>query len=624
MKTQTGTIRTDVENIFPIIKKYLYSDQEIFLRELVSNAVDATQKLKTLASKGEFKGDLGDTKIEIKVDAEAKTLTISDKGIGMTLEELDKYINQIAFSSAQEFIDKYEDESKIIGHFGLGFYSAFMVADKVEINTLSHKEEQESVHWSCTGSTSYEISTGTRTERGTDIVLHISEDAKDYLEESQVNFLLNKYCKFLPVEIKFGEDEITNKEEDGTETVEIKDIIINNPNPAWTKKPADLTDEDYISFYNELYPYQQPPLFWIHLNVDYPFNLTGILYFPKITSNLDIKKNKIGLYCNQVFVTDHVDEIVPEYLTLLHGVLDSPDIPLNVSRSYLQSDPNVKRINGHISKKVASKLEEIFKNKRDEFESKWDDIALFIKYGSLSDEKFAERSKKFLLLKNLEGKYATCEEYSEKVKALQTDKDGKIVWLYTYHPEAHDTYIANAKEKGYDVLLMEHPIDQHFVEHLERQNEGVLLKRVDSGTADTLIEKEEETETILTEDQQKTLMDLFTKNVKNDTIEIEYRSMSPNDLPSIITKNEQMRRFQEMAEYNGSANNPMMASMLGKRYSLVINTNHPMVTQLVEESEGEKQEALIKQLHDLALLSQNMLTGSDLTAFIKRSVNLMK
>jgi len=621
MKTQTGTIRTDVENIFPIIKKYLYSDQEIFLRELVSNAVDATQKLKTLSSKGEVKGELGDIKIEVRVDKEAKTLTISDKGIGMTVEELDKYINQIAFSSAQEFVEKYKDESSIIGHFGLGFYSAFMVADKVEIQTLSHKENSEAVQWSSTGTTSYEIGPGTRTERGTDIILHIEEEANEYLEESRIQELLDKYCKFLPIEIKFGEEEITNKEEDGTETTEIKEVIINNTKPAWTQKPADLTDEDYLAFYKELHPYLPEPLFWIHLNVDYPFNLTGILYFPKLGNNFDVKKNKIGLYSNQVFVTDHVQDIVPEYLTLLHGVLDSPDIPLNVSRSYLQSDLNVKRINGHISKKVAAKLEEIFKNKREEYEQKWDDIAIFIKYGMLSDEKFAERAKKFLLLKNLDGKYATIEEYTEKVKALQTDKNGVVTWLYTNNPEAHDAYITGAKEKGYDVLVLDHPLDQHFISHLENTLENTGLKRVDSGTPDTLVEKEEVLESVLTEAQQETLKQLFTDTVTTPGVDVQYQAMSPDDLPALITKPEMMRRFKEMAEYNGMQN-PM--AQMTEMYSLVINTNHPTVSTLLEEKEADKQQDLIKQLHDLALLSQNMLKGSDLTNFIKRSASLIK
>ena len=620
MSTTTGTIRTDVENIFPIIKKFLYSDQEIFLRELVSNAVDATQKLNTLSLSGELKGEVGDTKIEVTVDKENKLLTISDKGIGMTAEEVDNYINRIAFSSAQEFLDKYKDKTSIIGHFGLGFYSAFMVADKVEIQTLSHKEGSEPVSWICDGSPNYEIGTGTRTERGTDIILHVGDEGKDYLENSKIEGLLIKYCRFLPVEIKFGEEEKKETAEDGIETVEIIDKIINNPDPAWTKKPAKLKDEDYVSFYKELYPHTfEDPLFWIHLNVDHPFKLTGVLYFPKIKSNFEVQKNKISLYCNQVFVTDNVEQIVPEFLQLLHGVIDSPDIPLNVSRSYLQSDPNVKRISNHITKKVAAKLHSLFKKERESFEAKWNDIGVFIKYGMLSEEKFADKAKDFLLLKNLEDKYFTIEEYKEKIKPLQTDKDDKLVILYTNNPEAQNSYIESATAKSYDVLVLDQIIDPHFISYIEQNIEGVSLKRVDADIADNLIDKDEKAESVLSEEQETALKDLFTTQLGQGAIQVDLKAMAPSEMPATIVQPEFMRRMKEMSEYNG------MGSMGGfpNSYNLVINTNHPTVSKLLVEKDSDKQNKLIKHLHELALLSQGMLTGKELTDFVKRNVEFI-
>jgi len=620
MSTQTGTIRTDVENIFPIIKKFLYSDHDIFLRELVSYAVDATQKLSTLSLSGVAKGDIGDTQIEIKLDEEAGTLTISDKGIGMTKEEVDKYINQIAFSSAQEFLDKYKDKTNIIGHFGLGFYSGFMVADQVEIHTLSFKENAEPVRWTCDGSPNYEISIGDRTERGTDIILHINEESKEFLQKSRIDELLNKYCRFLPVEIKFGENENKEKGEDGIETVEITDNIINNPKPAWKAKPADLSDEDYKNFYRELYPHTfDEPLFWIHLNVDHPFNLTGVLYFPKIKNNFEIQKNKIGLYSNQVFVTDNVEEIVPEFLQLLHGVLDSPDIPLNVSRSYLQSDPNVKRISSHITKKVAGKLHDIYKEDRNGFEEKWKDISVFVKYGMLSDGKFAEKGKSFLLLESVGGTYSTIEEYKENIKGLQTDKDGKLVLLYTTSPDGQHAYISAAKDKGYDVLKMDHVLDAHFVGYLEQNIENVSLKRVDADIVDKLIEKDEAVESVLSTEQEEKLVELVKAQVPESGVVVEVKAMAPDAMPATIVKPEMMRRMRDMSAYNGMS---YMQDM-PETYNLVLNGNHNSIQKIMDEKDADKQNSAIKQLHDLALLSQGMLKGEELTNFIKRSANLV-
>ena len=621
---QKGTIRTDVENIFPIIKKFLYSDHEIFLRELVSNGVDACQKIKTLSSKGEAQGELGELTVRVTVDKEAKTLTISDNGLGMTKEEVDKYINQIAFSSAKEFLEKYQDEASIIGHFGLGFYSGFMVADKIEIQTLSFKEAAESVSWSCDGTPNYEMDAGTRTERGTDIILHISDDSLEFLEDYRVRELLNKYCKFLPVNIQFqGANKVDKEGAEGEdkEQVLVDLVNINNTNPAWTQKPADLTDEDYKNFYKELYPYSyDEPLFWIHLNVDYPFNLTGILYFPKLKQNMEVRKDKISLYSNQVFVTDNVEEIVPEFLTLLQGVLDSPDIPLNVSRSYLQSDPNVKRISNHITKKVAAKLEEIFKNDRAEFEAKWQDINIFIKYGILSNEKFAEKAKSFVLVENLEGKFSTLEEYENLVSGIQTDKNDKLVMLYTSDAENQDSYIRAAQDRGYDVLKMEHPyIDPHFVGHLEQSEERYTFKRVDAATIDQLIETDEAVESVLNEEQETSIKDLFSAQVVEEGANIQMKAMSPNDLPITIVKPELMRRMKEMSASSGM---PGMGAM-PEMFDFIVNTNHPVISKLLDETDGTKKADVAKQLTDLALLSQGMLKGSKLTDFIKRSVDLV-
>ena len=618
---QSGQIRTDVDNIFPIIKKFLYSDQEIFLRELVSNAVDATQKLKTLSSKGEVKGELGDLRVEVKVDKEANTITISDMGIGMTEDEVNKYINQIAFSSAQEFLDKYQDDgATVIGHFGLGFYSAFMVANKVEIQTLSYKEGSKPVSWECEGDPNYKIGEGTKTERGTDIILHIADDAKEYLEDFKIEQLLTKYCKFLPVEIKFGENENTEKDDDGNETTTITDKIINNPSPAWTKKPAELTDEDYKNFYRELYPYSfDEPLFWIHLNVDYPFNLTGILYFPKLKNNMEVKKDKISLYCNQVFVTDNVEEIIPEFLGLMHGVIDSPDIPLNVSRSYLQSDPNVKRISSHITKKVASKLEEIFKKDRAEFEGKWEDIGIFLKYGILSNEKFADKVKKITLVQDLEDKHYTIDELKESIKETQTDKEGKTVVLYTTNTEEQHSYIESCKDYGYQVTKLNTIIDPHFVGYLDQNFEDLSFKRVDADVVDKLVEKDETKESVLNEEQETTLKGLFGKLTGEGTVNVELKPLSPEGLPVMITKPELMRRFAEMNAYNG-----MGMGQMPETYNLVVNSNHPIMGKILVETDEAKQAEISKQLYDLALLSQNMLKGADLTDFIKRSVGLVK
>ena len=619
---QTGKINVQTENIFPIIKKFLYSDHEIFLRELVSNAVDATQKLKTISQLGEFKGELGDLKIEILLGK--KTITIKDKGLGMTAEEIEKYINQIAFSGAEEFVKKYKDKAEanaMIGHFGLGFYSSFMVSSKVEIITKSFKDAP-AIKWECDGSPDYKITEHKRTERGTDIVLHIADDSKEFLEESRIETLLKKYCKFLPVEIKFGTKEETIKEGDKDKKV-TKDNIINNPNPAWTKKPADLKDEDYKSFYRELYPFSfEDPLFHIHLNVDYPFNLTGILYFPKLKKSFEAPKDKIQLYCNQVFVTDSVENIVPDFLMLLRGVIDSPDIPLNVSRSYLQSDANVKKISSHITKKVADKLEDIFKKDRKDFEAKWDDIKLFIQYGMLSDEKFYEKAAKFALLKNTEGKYFTIEEYNDKVKALQTDKDKRIVYLYTTNAEEQHSFIETAKERGYDVLVMDSPIDAHYINSLEQKLKDTSFTRVDGDTVDKLIKKEEAQPSKLTEDQKKILQPIIEAGINKEKFTVALESLSEKDQPVIVTQSEFMRRMKDMSAMGGGGGMSFMGTM-PETYNLVVNTNHPIISKILQEGNADKQKQLAKQTTDLALLSQNLLKGEELTKFIKRSFDLI-
>ena len=681
-----GNIGVTSANIFPVIKKFLYSDHEIFLRELVSNAVDATQKLKTLAAVGEYKGELGDLTVRVAIDTKKGTLTISDRGIGMTADEIDKYINQIAFSGAEEFLEKYKDDaSAIIGHFGLGFYSSFMVSKKVEIFTQSHKDGSAAQHWSCKGDPEYTLEDTIKADRGTDIVLHIDDDNKDFLEESKIQELLTKYCKFLPIEIAFGK----KKEwKDGKNVETDQDNIINNTNPAWTRKPADLTEEDYAAFYHELNPMAEEPLFHIHLNVDYPFNLTGILYFPKIKNNIDMQRNKIQLYCNQVYVTDHVENIVPEYLTLLHGVIDSPDIPLIVSRSYLQSDSNVKKISSHITKKVADRLAEIFKADRTAFEEKWDNLKVFIQYGMLSDEKFYERGEKFALLKNVDGKYFTFEEYKTLVGENQKDKNGDLIYLYANNADEQYSYIQHAKDKGYDVLIMDGQLDVHVVSQLEQKFEKTRFVRVDSDVIDKIIQKDEVAKVALTDDQRDALVAVFDSQIpaldKTNFI-VTFEQLSATANPVFVTQNEFMRRMKEMSALQGG-----MMSFYGEMpdsYNLVVNTAHPVIEKLLADEEtacgkevaplaseialtesqnsalkenhkGKKDEEIpaaekaqveefekkiqeltdqkkailkafasenkqVRQLIDLALLANNMLKGEALANFVKRSVELL-
>ncbi|MEI8203132.1 MAG: molecular chaperone HtpG [Bacteroidota bacterium] len=624
---QTGKINVQTENIFPIIKKFLYADHEIFLRELISNAVDATQKLKTLSSLGKFSGELGDLTIEVKLDKEAKTLSVIDRGIGMSGEEVEKFINQIAFSGAEEFIKKYKtDEHAIIGHFGLGFYSSFMVSERVEVFTKTFKKGAgtKAVKWECDGSPDYTLDECTKEDRGTEIVLHIAEDSVEFLEEYRVLDILKKYCKFLPVEIRFGTEKVYEPVEDETDESKTKETekprIINNIRPAWKIAPSELTDEDYKKFYHELYPMSfEEPLFNIHLNVDYPFNLTGILYFPKVKSNIEVQKNKIQLYCNQVFITDSVEGIVPEFLTLLHGVIDSPDIPLNVSRSYLQSDSNVKKISTHISKKVADKLEELFKENREDFEKKWDDIKVFIQYGMLTDDKFYDRAEKFTLLKNTENKYFTIEEYKEHIKALQTDKGGKEVILYSNHLEDQHSYIAAARERGFDVLLMDSVLDPHFINLVERKLENVSFKRVDAEIIDKLIEKEEALPSKLTEDEKNVLKPLFEAEASKEKYTVAFENLSETEMPVLITQPEFMRRMKDMSAMSGGG---MMG--MPDYYQLVVNANHPIVVSLLKTEDEEQKKTLVKQLMDIALLSQNLLKGVALTDFLKRSVKLIQ
>lgn len=625
---EKGNISIHTENIFPIIKKFLYSDHEIFLRELVSNAVDATQKIKQLASIGEYQGELGDVKIEVSFDAEQKTITVSDKGIGMTAEEIKKYINQIAFSGATEFVEKYKDkgdEQQIIGHFGLGFYSAFMVADKVEIVTLSHKDGAEAAKWVCDGSTEFEITSADKKERGTDIILHINEDSNEFLDQFRLQGILDKYCKFLPVEIKFGDkDESIPDGEDKEgkpqyKTVK-KDNIVNNPAPLWTKAPSELKDEDYLQFYKELYPFSEDPLFWIHLNVDYPFNLTGVLYFPKIKNELEIQRNKIQLYSRQVFITDEVKDVVPEFLMLLHGVIDSPDIPLNVSRSFLQADSNVKKINTYITKKVADKLGELFKKDRTEYEQKWSDIGLFVKYGMLSEEKFYEKAKDFALLENTDGQFHTIEEYKELIKTNQTDKDDKLVMLYATEPGKQHTFIESAKNKAYDVLKLDGPLDSHFINHLEQKLEKVGLKRVDSETVDKLIDKDEKVDSVLSDKEKDTIKELFEKAIDNQNATIGVESLPADEMPIVVTMPEFMRRMKDMAKVGGGGM-PMMGDF-PDQFNVAINGNHAIISKILKAKKVENKEKLARQAYDLALLSQDMLSGAELTSFIKRSIEI--
>jgi len=629
MQEEKGTISIHTENIFPVIKKFLYSDNEIFLRELVSNAVDASQKIKRLASLGQYNGEVGDLTIQVKVDEEAKTITISDQGIGMTAEEIKKYINQIAFSGATEFMEKFKeanDANEIIGRFGLGFYSAFMVADQVEIDSLSFQEGSEPAHWLCDGSTSYEISDGKRTTRGTDVILHINEESLEFLQKQRIQQILNKYCKFLPVPIQFGtksESEPDGEDAEGKpqyKTVEVPNII-NNTQPAWTKSPSELTDEDYLKFYHELYPHSMDePLFWIHLNVDYPFNLTGILYFPKIKNELEIQRNKIQLYSRQVFITDEVKDIVPEFLMLLQGVIDSPDIPLNVSRSFLQADSNVKKINNYITKKVADKLNEIFKSDRKGFEEKWSDISMFIKYGMLSDEKFAEKANDFCLLQNVNNEYYTFKEYYEKVKDIQVDKDGNIIYIYTQDKTQQDGYVSAALAKGYDVLNFNGPLDTHFAGYLEQHGgEKIQLKRVDSDVIEKLISKDEKIEQMLSEDESKKATEVFEKAISRPDMKVEVDALNENDLPVSVTIDEFMRRMKDMAKTGGGMG---FYGTLPDNYKVTVNGNHPLVKRIVESSE-EDAGKLAKQAFDLALLSRGLLTGAELTAFVKRSVDLI-
>ena len=684
---KNGKIGVTTENIFPVIKKFLYSDHEIFLRELISNAVDATQKLKTLSSIGEVKGELGDLTIHVSADAKAHTLTVTDRGVGMTAEEVERYINQIAFSGAEEFMEKYKNQA-IIGHFGLGFYSAFMVSDKVELFTRSYREGAKTVHWSCTGTPEFEMEeTDEARDRGTTVVLHLSEDAYEYAEESKVSELLKKYCRFLPVPIAFGK---VKEWKDGKYVDTDKDNIINDVEPLWTRKPSEITEEQYKEFYRELYPMSEDPLFSIHLNIDYPFHLTGILYFPKIRNNFEIQKNKIQLYCNQVYVTDQVEGIVPEYLTLLHGVIDSPDIPLNVSRSYLQSDANVKKISSYITRKVADRLQELFNTMRPDYESKWDDLKIFIQYGILTDEKFAEKATDFMLWKSVDGKYYTPKEYTEKVKEAQTDKNKNIIFLYVDDPEEKHTFLEAAQGKGYDVLWMDGPLDNHYVNWYESKNKDVRFVRVDSDVIDKLIQKEENLKISLTEAQQELLTPVFESQMPKDEkihYSISFEAMSPDEAPVVITQNEFMRRMKEMAQVGGGGMSQFYGQM-PDHFTIAVNGNHPIVIDILSDVEkaygdklksitkkidaavaeekrfeevtkGKKEEELtaeekstreelskkivtlrdernerlraiggenklVKQIIDLALLTNGMLKGKNLTDFIQRSISLIE
>jgi len=605
---QKGNIRVQTENIFPIIKKFLYSDHEIFIRELVSNAVDATQKLKTLSSLGEVKGDIGNTDIHVKIDKDKKTLTISDKGVGMTGEEVDKYINQVAFSGAEEFLEKYKgkNEANIIGHFGLGFYSAFMVSDKVEIVTKSYKEDAKAVRWECDGSPEYTLEETKKKSRGTDVILYINEESKEFLEPDRIRHMLEKFCRFLPVPIFFEEKQI------------------NNPTPAWTKKPADLTTQDYQDFYKELYPFGEPPLFWIHLNVDYPFNLTGILYFPKVKKSYEIQKDKIQLYSNQVFVTDEVKDIVPEFLMLLHGVIDSPDIPLNVSRSYLQGDPNIKKIGSYITRKVADKLEELFKEDRKSFEEKWESLGLFVKYGMITDDKFLEKANKFNLYEDAGGdKFYTMEEYRGATEALQKNKEGKLVMLYTTDPVQQNAFIKAAEQKGYKVVKLETIVDAAFINNMEMKWTDVQFVRVDADITENLIDKNEHNESVLSKDEQEKLKELFKFENPELHTTVEIKGLSPESAPVIATRPEFMRRMKDMA-MNGGAGMGSFYGNLPEEVTLTVNANHPIYQKILKESEVDEQGKLVKNLADLALLSQGLLKGNELTSFITRSVEMME
>ena len=646
-----GKLNVQTENIFPVIKKFLYSDHEIFLRELISNAVDATQKLKTLSTRGDFKGELGDLTIDVKIDSKKKTLTVSDRGIGMTADEVEKYINQIAFSGVTDFMEKYKDSHEpLIGHFGLGFYSAFMVADKVEIFTKSWKDEPAQ-HWSCEGNPEFSMEEDKKhTDRGTDIVLHIADDCKEFLEEGTILQLLKKYCRFMPVAIRFGEESVwvdsetdcdnpegelstaENKSNEAKKDGKPKRVekkqprIINDPEPAWKKSPSSLTDEDYKKFYHELFPMNfEEPLFQIHLNVDYPFNLTGILYFPKVRKTIDPNRNKIQLYCNQVFVTDQVEGVVPDYLMLLHGVLDSPDIPLNVSRSYLQSDGNVKKISQHISKKVADKLEEMSKKKEGEeksaLEDKWDDIKIFVQYGMLTDEKFCERAMKFYLLKGVDGTYYTLDSYREKIKALQTDKDKTVCYLYASNAEEEHAYIEKAKAKGYDVLLMDSPLESHFINLLEQKIEKSRFVRVDSDTVEKLIPHDDSIPEKLSKEEKEKLQPIIEGEIDKQRFSVQLESLEESDAPRQVTQSEFMRRYREMAQTSGGGMG--FYGELPESYNLVVNINHPLIGRVLNETDTDKQKDLVHQLTDLALLANGLLKGEALSKFLQRSVQMI-
>lgn len=615
---QKGQIRVQTENIFPIIKKFLYSDHEIFLRELVSNAVDASQKIKTLSSIGEAKGDLGELRIDVVLDAKEKTLSIIDRGVGMTAEEVDKYINQVAFSGAEEFMDKYKD-ANIIGHFGLGFYSAFMVSDKVELYSKSFKDAS-GVFWGCDGNPEFELYEVDYAQRGTKIVLHISEESKEFLEASRVKAILDRFCKFLPIPIYFSEVGVKEEGEKKDEIIEEKSI--NNPDPIWVKKPSELTKEDYEKFYKELYPFGETPLFWIHLNVDYPFNLTGVLYFPKIKQSYEIQKDKIQLYCNQVFVTDEVKDIVPEFLMLLHGVIDSPDIPLNVSRSYLQGDPNVKKINAHITKKVADKLEEIFKADRPAFEEKWESLGLFVKYGMMTDDKFLDKAGKFIVMEDTTGKFHTLEEYKTLTEATQKNKDGKQVILYTTNPVQQDAYIQAATKKGYTVVKMETLVDSAFINNMEMKWENVTFVRVDADIVDNLIDKQESNESVLSKDDAEKLKELFNLQIADLHVTTEVKGLSADSAPVVATRPEFMRRMKDMAGVGGGMT--AFYAQMPDEVTLTVNGNHPIYQTLLKEGNADLQKSQVRNLADLALLSQGLLKGNDLTNFINRSVDLLQ
>jgi molecular chaperone HtpG len=628
---KTGHINVETENIFPIIKKFLYSDHEIFLRELVSNAVDASQKLRVLSKKGEYSGEVGDLKVEVILNKDAKTLTVRDYGIGMNAEEIDKYINQIAFSGAEEFVKQYEGKDgaeQIIGHFGLGFYSAFMVAEKVLIRSLARHDGSQAVQWESNGTTEYTITEIEKDTRGTDIVLHINEESNEFLEESRIRGILDKYCKFLPIPVIFGtrteyKDDPSGEKDENDKVKQISFEVpnqLNNTEPAWTKAPVELKDEDYKAFYRELYPMTfEEPLFHIHLNVDYPFNLTGILYFPKIKENVEVQKNKIQLYSNQVFITDNVEEIVPEFLTLLHGVIDSPDIPLNVSRSYLQSDGNVKKISAHITKKVADKLKEMFTKDREDFEAKYEDLKVFIEYGMLTDDKFEEKAKQFALVKNTDNQYYTLEDFKAKVEALQTDKDKKTVFLYTNDVEGQFSFVKAAKDRGYEVLVLESPLAPHWISRVEMKLDNVSFARVDADTLDNLIKKEDEIPSKLTKEDEEKLTPVFEASVNKDKFKVKFESMSESEAPIVLTQPEFIRRMQEQQKMGGAG----FYGAFPEMYTMVVNSNHPKISEVLNTNDSDAQTKKAKQLTDLALLSQGMLKGEALTEFVNRSIDLI-